>query len=80
MYFHKNLKIYLENDSLLGDCLYNVASEGDLGKKWIDFGSRLGLTYGQLQDIELTSIGFTQCTRKVIIQWRDQMVIKFFTH
>ncbi|XP_019862576.1 PREDICTED: uncharacterized protein LOC109591248 [Amphimedon queenslandica] len=60
------------NDPLLGDCLFIVASEGDLGKKWFDFGSRLGLTYGQLQDIELTGIDFTRCTRKVIIQWRDQ--------
>ncbi|XP_019859787.1 PREDICTED: uncharacterized protein LOC109588035 [Amphimedon queenslandica] len=60
------------NDLLLGDCLYIIASEGDLGKKWFDFGYRLGLTYGQLQDIELTSIDFTQCTRKVIIHWRDQ--------
>ena len=60
------------NDSLLGDSLCIIASEGDLGKKWFDFGYRLGLTLGQLQDIGLTSIDFTQCTRKVIIHWRDQ--------
>ncbi|XP_019854350.1 PREDICTED: uncharacterized protein LOC109583440 isoform X2 [Amphimedon queenslandica] len=61
------------NDPLLGDCLYIVTSEGDLGKKWFYFGSRLGLTYGQLRNIELlTSTDFTQCTREVIIHWRDQ--------
>ncbi|XP_019854556.1 PREDICTED: uncharacterized protein LOC100633393 isoform X4 [Amphimedon queenslandica] len=61
-----------ENDLLLGDCLCIIASEGDLKEKWFDFGYRLGLTIGQLQDIGLTSIDSIQRTRKVIIHWRNE--------
>ena len=63
---------FLENDLLLGDCLCIIASEGDLKQKWFDFGYRLGLTIGQLNEIELISIDPIQCTRKVIIQWRNE--------
>ena len=57
---------------MLGDCLRIIASEGGLKEKWFDFGYTLGLTLGHLQDIGLTSIDSIQCTRKVIIHWRDQ--------
>ena len=57
---------------MLGDCLFIITSESDLREKWFDFGYRLGLTLGQLQDIELSSTNSVQPIRKVIIQWRDQ--------
>ena len=57
---------------MLGDCLLIITSESDLREKWFDFGLRLGLTLGQLQDIELTSTNSVQPIRKIIIQWRDQ--------
>uniref|UniRef100_A0A1X7UGG2 Death domain-containing protein n=1 Tax=Amphimedon queenslandica TaxID=400682 RepID=A0A1X7UGG2_AMPQE len=60
------------NDSLLGDCLRIIASEGNLKEKWFDFGYILGFAIGQLHNIELTSIDPIQHTRKVLIQWRDQ--------
>ncbi|XP_019859584.1 PREDICTED: uncharacterized protein LOC109587802 [Amphimedon queenslandica] len=60
------------NDSLLGDCLRIIASEGDLQEKWFDLGYVLGFTIGQLHDIELTSIDPIQRTRKVLIHWRSE--------
>ncbi|XP_019853891.1 PREDICTED: uncharacterized protein LOC109583131 [Amphimedon queenslandica] len=60
------------SDLLFGDCLSIITSERGLRERWFDFGYRLGLTLGQLQDIELTSTNSVQPIRKVIIQWRDQ--------
>ena len=57
---------------MFGDCLSIITSEKGLIDKWFDFGFRLGLTLGQLQDIELRSTNSVQPIRKVIIQWRDQ--------
>ena len=57
---------------MLGDCLRIIASEGGLKEKWFDFGYIVGLTIGQLNHIELTSIDPIQRTRKVIIQWRNE--------
>uniref|UniRef100_A0A1X7UV74 Death domain-containing protein n=1 Tax=Amphimedon queenslandica TaxID=400682 RepID=A0A1X7UV74_AMPQE len=60
------------NDSLLGDCLCIIASEKDIREKWFEFGYKLNLTVGQLEEIEQTSVDPIQRTRKVVIHWRDQ--------
>ena len=39
-------------------------------EKWFDFGYELGLTVGQLDDIEMRYHDPLQCTRKVLLQWR----------
>ena len=39
-------------------------------EKWFNFGYELGLTVGQLEDIEMRYHDPLQCTRKVLLQWR----------
>ena len=41
-----------------------------MGNNWFAFGLVLGLTVGQLHDIEVTCHDPLQCTRKVLLQWR----------
>ena len=38
--------------------------------RWFNFGYELGLTVGQLDDIEIRYRDPLQCTRKVLLQWR----------
>ena len=38
--------------------------------RWFNFGYELGLTVGQLDDIEMRYRDPLQCTRKVLLQWR----------
>ena len=38
--------------------------------KWFNFGYELGLTVGQLDNIEMRYHDTLQCTRKVLLQWR----------
>ena len=66
--------IFLENDTVLGDCLRIIATKGKLEEMWFDFGYSLGLTVGQLQEIGTTSTGTIQCTRRVILHWRGMNI------
>ena len=47
-----------------------ITSKGHLNEKWFDFGYELGLTVGQLDDIEMRYHDPLQRTRKVLLQWR----------
>ena len=47
-----------------------ITSKGYLSEKWFGFGFELGLTVGQLDDIEMRYHDPLQCTRKVLLQWR----------
>ena len=45
-------------------------SEDQLKEKWFVFGFELGLTMGQLHNIEQRYYESLRCTREVLLQWR----------
>ena len=45
-------------------------------EKWFNFGYELGLTPGQLHDIETKYYESLQCTREVLLQWKDNNLEK----
>ena len=61
---------YLETDPFFGEILNIITNDNHLKEKWFNFGYELGLTVGQLEDIEMRYHDPLQCTRKVLIQWR----------
>ena len=56
---------------MLGDFLRIIATGGNLKEKWFDFGYNLDLTISQLNKIESISTSPVQCTRRVILHWRN---------
>lgn len=66
------LNLFIENDSILGDCLRIVATEGNLKDKWFDLGFSLDLELSKLYEIEILCTGPIQCTRNVILHWRNK--------
>ena len=47
-----------------------ITSEDCLREKWFNFGLQLGLTPGQLHNIETKYYESLQCTREVLLLWR----------
>ena len=60
----------LATDPFFGKILNIITSEDYLKGKWFNFGYELGLTVGQLNNIEMRYQDHLQCTRKVLLQWR----------
>ena len=52
----------VDTDPFLVDVLNVISSEDVLQKKWFNFGINLGLTIGQLDEIELTCSEPLRCT------------------
>ena len=59
----------VDTDPFLVDVLNVISSKDVLQKKWFNFGINLGLTIGQLDEIELTCSEPLRCTR-VLLHWR----------
>ena len=57
-------------DPFFGEILNIITSEDYLKGQWFKFGYELGLTVGQLDDIDVRYCDPLQCTRKVLLQWR----------
>ena len=55
---------------MFGEILNIITSDNHLSEKWFNFGFQLGLTVGQLEDIEIRYHDPLQRTRKVLFQWR----------
>ena len=55
---------------MFGDILQVITNKNHLKEKWFNFGYELGLTPGQLHDIETKYYESLQCTREVLLQWR----------
>ena len=54
-----------------------LASKTDsmgIGDRWFEFGLKLGLTVGDLHDIEMKFSGSLQCRREVILLWRSRNI------
>ena len=62
--------ISLETDPFFGKILNIITNEDYLKGKWFNFGYELGLTIGQLDNIETKYQNPLQCTRKVVLQLR----------
>ena len=63
-------------DPLFGKILNIIMSEDQLKEKWFALGFELGLTMGQLHDIERRYYESLQCTREVLLQWRVNNIEK----
>ena len=56
---------------MFGDILHVIANKDHLEEKWFNFGYELGLSVGQLNDIDTKYCSqFLKCTREVLLQWR----------
>ena len=53
-----------------------ITSEDRLREKWFNFGLQLQLTVGQLHNIETKYYESLQCTREVLLLWRDNNLKK----
>ena len=56
---------------MFGDILHVIINDDHLKEKWFSFGYELGLTVGQLHNIETNYCNQSlKCTREVLLQWR----------
>ena len=51
--------------------LHVITNKDHLKEKWFAFGFELGLTPGQLRNIETKYYESLRCTREVLLLWRD---------
>ena len=54
-----------------------LASKPDsmgIGNRWFEFGLKLGLTVGDLHDIEMKFGGPLECGREVMLLWRSRNI------
>ena len=58
-----------------------LASKPDsmgIGNRWFEFGLKLGLTVGDLYDIEMEFSGSLECGREVMLLWRSRNISATF--
>ena len=55
---------------MFGEILHVFTNNHHLKEKWFNIGYELGITVGQLHDIETKYCESVRCTREVLLQWR----------
>ena len=66
-----------DTDPLIVEIMCMLASKPDsmgIGNRWFEFGLKLGLTVGDLYDIEMKFSGSLECGREVMLLWRSRNI------